>query len=110
MLKYGCIIILAALVLAGGTARAQEKPTEAGGPAVKVADTYRLQPGDELTITVLPRMEYGGPAPISPDGYIYVKGVPPIKAAAPIASGAQGKSRQGKYCAPQWNAKRCIMF
>jgi hypothetical protein len=32
------------------------------------------------------------------------------KLAGAEGASALGKSRQGKYRAPQWNAKRCIMF
>jgi len=87
---------LLCLSLTGGTALAQAKPegekpkaqpaeTKPAGPAEKEAPkpdkSYRLQPGDEISVTVSPQKEYNGEGVILPDGTLSLKKVGEIKAA-----------------------------
>jgi protein involved in polysaccharide export with SLBB domain len=53
---------------------------------LQVSSTYRLQPGDEVMVSVLPRPEYGSGGIISPDGTLSLKNVGPVKAAGMTVS------------------------
>ncbi|MBI3910465.1 MAG: SLBB domain-containing protein [Armatimonadetes bacterium] len=44
------------------------------------SEAYRLQPGDEVAITVLPRKEYDTSSTILPDGNIHLKNIGSLKA------------------------------
>jgi len=62
------LALLAALALAlcgAGSVRAEEKPV--------VGADYRLRPGDELTVNVVPQKEYDFIAVILPDGKLILK-------------------------------------
>jgi polysaccharide biosynthesis/export protein len=55
---------------------------------------YRLQPGDEIAISVLPRTEYSVSGPVSPDGLVYLKNVGPIRAAGLTLTELSERSRE----------------
>jgi polysaccharide biosynthesis/export protein len=61
----------------GTSARAAGEPP--GKPAVD--SQYRLQPGDELAVSVLPREEYGSTGTILPGGSLHLKIVGAVQAA-----------------------------
>ncbi len=64
-----CLLLLVALAGQGRASAAQTPP--AG---------YLLQAGDEISVTVLPRPEYGTMGPIPPDGLIQLKDIAPVRA------------------------------
>src|SRR5688572_28973821 len=84
--RLRCQALVAAVLMFFGTFEAlsaQEKPKEPEKqPTVKVQPTYRLQPGDEVTLSVLPQKEYDIAATVLPDGQLNLKNIKePIKAA-----------------------------
>jgi hypothetical protein len=74
------LLCSAAPVYSQEQAPAGEKPQEK--PAEKRSDgPYRLRPGDEVTVSVLPQKTYSsGPSEILPDGSLYLQFVGKIQA------------------------------
>ena len=75
-------LLLAATMAFGGLgfatgtrAQGQDQPAPTNPPA------YRLQPGDEIAVTVFPQREYECMGAILPDGFLYLKNVGRIRAA-----------------------------
>jgi polysaccharide export outer membrane protein len=71
------LAVLVALLVGIGGAFAQQ--TEAPAKP-KTSDTYRLQPGDEVVVSVLPQKEYDTGGAILPDGNLNLKNVGEISA------------------------------
>ena len=68
--RYMCHLALALLVALPAVAADKAAPSE-----------YRLQPGDEITLSVLPRTEYGVSGTIPPDGILRLKNAGGVQAA-----------------------------
>lgn len=75
------LAVFLTLVVGVGRAQAQADAPAATPAKPKVTETYRLQPGDELAITVVPQKEYDTGGAILPDGKLYLKSVGEIQAA-----------------------------
>lgn len=71
---FSAAIVLVLLALVAGAARAQAPEGARQGQA-KVLETYRLQPGDEIAVSVLPQKEYDCTGVVLPDGKLYLKNV-----------------------------------
>lgn len=70
--------LLAALAILCAPAWALQQPgTEKSSPDA----AYRVQPGDEVTVEVSPRIEYGSVGTVQPDGQLRLKSVQAFKAA-----------------------------
>lgn len=72
------VVLLAAAMFICSPAWSLQKP-DASVP--KPDGAYRLQPGDEITVEVSPRTEYGSQGTIQPDGELRLKSVRAFKAA-----------------------------
>lgn len=66
LLRLACFVLAAALVFAGGDARAQER----ADPARDILATYALGAGDSVRITVYQEPELTGVYAVGPDGAI----------------------------------------
>jgi polysaccharide export outer membrane protein len=83
------LALLAVLLTGPGRALAADKADkaarperpEAPRPALAPGEVYKLQPGDEIAVSVTPRKEFDCEAILSPDGMLYLKSIGTLKAA-----------------------------
>lgn len=97
-LRLAWTVLLCVSTILGSTARARGAKAEAGSSAAAQSQPiagYRLQPGDEVAITVAPQKAYDCSGVLLPDGKLYLKNIGAIAAAGLTLDELAARVREG---------------